>query len=561
MRGLAPKLLFPVENVGGVTIPPFSVVLVVGTSTSADGSSTWSRVKQYDGTAGNIMVTTEREIPAFRYDPDSSTQTQINGRGSAAFDEFLYVAVDSTGPSAAGDEWGPVSGQWTIGASGAGFVSQGTVLSDSDPLRGLFYRNSGSSGGGGGTTSCGCCEIFSCASIDQINIVGCTYCPNGATYKYYWSIGIWSAYPDASQAFLYFDGGCVWKSEEIDVGGGATYQWVRTVTATEITTELVHISGSDPMDLDGAYHVIYKTVGQWSCICETKMEPYQPEKFPPNRAGLNTTVCVSIIDVPCSCCLSLTVAGFTGEICSDFNQDGSGTWSVYQNCTGFSGYDETGEGVCHFIPAASSCCDGSGDTCWNIVYDRETRTLTVSHPGVDGPSHLPLYKIVLEADQSICSIGEEGIDVPFNDADYPDGLQCEGQDFPASVHVAQFDCAGNVPPTPCSEELGRCCYTDDDGNHCVDDISECDCLELSLNTCWNQTIDGDITCATPHVGGCTNCEPAPECGTCHWKVILDLDGVTLVWSQQSGSCTGMCACTMPAGPPTPLGAEVDTNCA
>jgi hypothetical protein len=145
MRGIAPKNGHPVENVSGEDIPPRSVVLVTGVTVSSDGQYTWSTVDKYDGTAGNIMVTGDVTIPA--------TVGSNNGKGTAYYDDFLYVSIDPT-PTApvAGDEWGPVANSWAIGPSGSGFVAQGAPVAGSDPERALFYRVSTSSSSGGTQT-------------------------------------------------------------------------------------------------------------------------------------------------------------------------------------------------------------------------------------------------------------------------------------------------------------------------------------------------------------------------------------------------------------------------
>jgi len=141
--GTIPQIGVAVENMSGEDIPPRSVVLVTGVETSSDNRLTWSKVTKYDGSAGNIMVTGPGVIPATMVDGTGET---VNGRGTAYYDDFIYVSIDPASTPAAGDVYGPVEGQWYIGPDGNGFVAQGEALADSDPLRCQFYRGGGGDG-------------------------------------------------------------------------------------------------------------------------------------------------------------------------------------------------------------------------------------------------------------------------------------------------------------------------------------------------------------------------------------------------------------------------------
>jgi len=145
VTGIAAKYGFPIENDSGEPIPPYSVVKVTGVTTSDDQLRTWSVVEKFDATAGNIMVTGAVTIPSQMTTPGGS----VNGRGTAYYDQFVVVAID---PDAAepvsGEEWGPVDGEWFIGPTGSGFVSQGFTTPPLDGIRrGLFYRKSAATGG------------------------------------------------------------------------------------------------------------------------------------------------------------------------------------------------------------------------------------------------------------------------------------------------------------------------------------------------------------------------------------------------------------------------------
>lgn len=138
--GSGPQRGYPIENVSGEGIPPRSVVLVVDVIASDDKQKVWSTVTKYggeNGTVGNIMVTGPGVIPA---KIKNAAGEEVNGRGTAYYDDFIFVTIDPASDPAAGDVYGPIDGEWFIGEGGAGFMAQGSKLDDSDPLRGLFYR-------------------------------------------------------------------------------------------------------------------------------------------------------------------------------------------------------------------------------------------------------------------------------------------------------------------------------------------------------------------------------------------------------------------------------------
>ncbi len=131
----------------------------------------------------------------------------------------------------------------------------------------------------------------------------------------------------------------------------------------------------------------------------------------------------------------------------------------------------------------------------------------------------------------------------------------------ATPEVGSCDCF------PCSEFLGSCCYEDEEGWHCVDDTSECDCLELQTEEglpCWNDShVDGHPTCAdiaTGEIGGCSYCVTPEECGTCPYTSLSDGMGGWM-WFNAVPGCTGECGCVPPAIPPSGFGQNTTTDCA
>lgn len=141
--GTGPQRGYPIENTSEEDIPPRSIVLVTGVTYADDKQKSWSTVTKFNGDPGNIMVTGPVTIPSQMKNADDAL---VNGRGVAYYDDFIYVSVDPALTSmVAGDELGPVDGEWFIGAAGNGFVAQGDLLPNSDPPRAQFYR----SGGGG----------------------------------------------------------------------------------------------------------------------------------------------------------------------------------------------------------------------------------------------------------------------------------------------------------------------------------------------------------------------------------------------------------------------------
>ena len=129
----SPKLSMPVLNASGMSIPPRSVVVVVGVSftdaTTTQEGQLVTLVDQYGcGKNGAIMVTGSATIPAGR-------------QGVAYYDSVLFVAIDGGSP-VSGEEWGPVLGSWVLGRTDKtkGFIAHGYASMGESPRMGIFAR-------------------------------------------------------------------------------------------------------------------------------------------------------------------------------------------------------------------------------------------------------------------------------------------------------------------------------------------------------------------------------------------------------------------------------------
>ena len=128
MTSLVPKLGIVIQNDSGKEIPPRSIVVVTSVEYVAGGVGQETvavhHANQYSGQNGNIFVTGMTSISSQSGTPGA----YLGGRslGMAFSDQFIYVALDPSSPSpASGDQWGPVSGSWTIGPNRSGFILQG----------------------------------------------------------------------------------------------------------------------------------------------------------------------------------------------------------------------------------------------------------------------------------------------------------------------------------------------------------------------------------------------------------------------------------------------------
>lgn len=249
------KELFPtqgvyIQNDSGMDIPPYSVMVVTGVeiTTNSEGQEGVAirHVTQYAGQAGNILVNGPFPIKAaMLVNPDYEVESgdwwnPNNSYGMAFADDRLYVAIDQTVPMPKpGDEWGPVSGKWTIGPTGAGFLADGypagggsssSSSSSSSSIdwepenvnttRAIFARSGGVSKASGGDGGSGAClDCFDCIDATGATVVTCTATPNGATPTYVANTGIWdfsdSGGTLATTTFTYSGSGCVWLSEQV----------------------------------------------------------------------------------------------------------------------------------------------------------------------------------------------------------------------------------------------------------------------------------------------------------------------------------------------------------
>lgn len=144
MSALQPQIGITIQNDSGMVIPPRSIVVCTSMEMVATGTNQETiavhHVTQYTGQAGNIFVTGATAIPAASYNTGSGFPGS-RVIGTAYSDQFIYVAIDPnvTVPNP-GDIWGPVSGKWTIGPTGSGFVAQGYAEANDSFKRSIFFR-------------------------------------------------------------------------------------------------------------------------------------------------------------------------------------------------------------------------------------------------------------------------------------------------------------------------------------------------------------------------------------------------------------------------------------
>ena len=279
---LNPTVGMTIQNDAGDDIPPRSVVQVTSVTTEpatdTQESTIIAHVKQYAGvaTAGPIMIT-------------SGFMIRDGQQGKGYFDQFIYATVDSVLTPVAGTEYGPVSGTWTIGTGGRGFIACGADGNTSVPTMSLFYRAPSTASPPGGSSSsnasagCGCCDCFECISAGQAVVGGCLAAPNGAAFEYDVTAN-YPAYPEASGTFRLrygiqthdcgssssstsssssSGGGCVWTSCLISITrsnpssssssspstGTGLYQWREDMNVAPPTVTLAFVSGTDVVEL------------------------------------------------------------------------------------------------------------------------------------------------------------------------------------------------------------------------------------------------------------------------------------------------------------------------
>jgi len=158
---LTPQIKVMVQNDSGKDIPPRSVVVVaydeVVAATTENEPITIVHVMQYNGQAGNILVTGDSTIYAASgiqpRVPTTGWWSQANSYGVAYSDQRLYVSIDQAiSLPVPGEEWGPVSGQWYITRGGKGFFADGYYQapgSTGSGSSGTVDTNSGVDGNGG----------------------------------------------------------------------------------------------------------------------------------------------------------------------------------------------------------------------------------------------------------------------------------------------------------------------------------------------------------------------------------------------------------------------------
>lgn len=182
------------------------------------------------GGSGTIWSPNSAECDVYSIDLDT-------GRLTKQFDISKTVYNLSVNPVPAG--WLVISrdkyGNWVCGLG---------ALSGNTP-----------GGSGGGSAGCNC---FNCITAIQavIDSTTCSYCPNGAPFRYTVDFGTWAAYPTLfGLQVLTWSSGCTWSSPTIRIelgtyaGTGSPseygiYQW-NLVFAATTTLELSLVSGTD----------------------------------------------------------------------------------------------------------------------------------------------------------------------------------------------------------------------------------------------------------------------------------------------------------------------------
>ena len=135
MTALAPTVRVLIQNNSSMLIPPRSVVVATGVitnqSTSTQDSNSITTVDRYGcGKPGNIMITGPETI-------------RPNAKGSAYFDQFIYVSIDpGISDPAPGEQWGPSDGSWVLtrNSNTVGFFAQGHSQNGGTPKRSMFLR-------------------------------------------------------------------------------------------------------------------------------------------------------------------------------------------------------------------------------------------------------------------------------------------------------------------------------------------------------------------------------------------------------------------------------------
>lgn len=399
----------------------------------------------------------------------------------------------------------------------------------------------------GGGKACECCDCFDCIDIDTAAITGCVNCPSGAAYQYVTFFGGWSAYPalGGSQVFTYATG-CTWLSPLVLIEGGY-YRWQLTQAADASEVELLHIAGPDPIlapttGTADPKSAIYVVLGDWSCLCASKMQAFDRHSFP-RAGGLNCQICISPYLTGCTCCMTITVSGIESP------------WDALNGTFHFKYLPQTFDPAvgCYF---RQSPLNPVGDPNWSIFYNAVTKNMELAYGGSHGGLEDSYY---LNLGQNNPCSGSHtliaGTNVP---TDYND-VQ-EHFNFPVSITTNLESCINYGTGTGHNIiETGRCCYTVDGVNKCVDGVTEAACLATTSSTppCWNQTILGDITCATPppSVGGCSNCPVEVSC-TWTWNGV---EWIKTVACPAGGTECGIPTFSFPPG--THIGDTTNTVCA
>ena len=140
-----------------------------------------------------------------------------------------------------------------------------------------------------------------------------------------------------------------------------TYRWKLTQAGDSTVLELVHVSGTDVIDV-ASKPITYKPTDAWSCRCESKMYLATAENVS-EPDELNCNVCLVPVQATCSCCFSVTIAD-SSSIPTTLT--GSRTFKAVPN--------QDGTGVCVFLVDNSS-----GETVyWQLSWDSETSLITLT---------------------------------------------------------------------------------------------------------------------------------------------------------------------------------------
>ena len=236
-------------NNTGVTVPPFGVVQLVSTGTTATGD-VYFIANLFSGSNNYTMI-----------DDGKGTTTSGAAQYGSCFragEGPVWAAWNpSSTPPGAWTQIGPVAGQTYMDLYGFGYYFTGQY--DSTNKRVLVMAVA--SGGGGSTgPSCPCCDWTNCITAGQATVSSgtCSYCPSGGAGSYTNTNSFsYPAFPEFSSVaggiVWTHTSACTWQSSTISVSTATgsssslvtgVYQWTLTFSATP-QLKLAFVSGTD----------------------------------------------------------------------------------------------------------------------------------------------------------------------------------------------------------------------------------------------------------------------------------------------------------------------------